>query len=200
MTINERIKIVKKALSLNQTDFGVPLGLKQGGVGNVETGRNSVTDRIIMLVCKSYNVDETWLREGGDDVNMFSDFDETGVSTFASEYDLDSLSRTILATYVGMHHKKREGINMFLRDISKEIMKDDIDTAHSGIMEMIGNISNFQGDDLEGSKSKLGTQTEAIFSELRSTSSIDVLANEPEEMIASKERSSASSGQKKKQA
>lgn len=166
MTINERFKRVRKALKLTQTEFGEAIGLKQSAVGNIEQGRNAVTDRTISLLCKSYNVDETWLRDGGDDDDMFSNYAEASIISFANEYNLDSLSQTILSTYVGMHHKKREAVNLFLREISLEVMRKDIENAETGVRDMINNISTLQREKSEQTKSILSDQTTILFSEL----------------------------------
>lgn len=36
--MNERIKLLRKALELNQTDFGARIGVKQGTVAAYESG------------------------------------------------------------------------------------------------------------------------------------------------------------------
>ena len=64
MTINERVKMVRKELGLNQTDFGKRIAIAQGYLTNVENGRRDVTEKTIRLICLEFNVSENWLRTG----------------------------------------------------------------------------------------------------------------------------------------
>ncbi|MDM8143741.1 helix-turn-helix domain-containing protein [Megamonas hypermegale] len=62
--IGKRIRLLRKSLGLNQTDFGKPLGLKQAIIGQYETGVRNITDRNIGMLCKTYNINKDWLLTG----------------------------------------------------------------------------------------------------------------------------------------
>ena len=62
--MKDRIKEVRKALKLNQTEFGARLGIKQTTVAGYETGAKNPMDSVILSICREYNVNETWLRTG----------------------------------------------------------------------------------------------------------------------------------------
>ena len=62
--MKERIKEVRKALKLNQTEFGARLGIKQTTVAGYETGAKNPMDSVILSICREYNVNEDWLRTG----------------------------------------------------------------------------------------------------------------------------------------
>ena len=62
--MNERIKQVRKALHLNQADFGARVGVKGNTVGNYELGLRSPSDAVIFSSCREFNVSEEWLRTG----------------------------------------------------------------------------------------------------------------------------------------
>lgn len=64
MEIGDRIKTVRKTLDYNQTDFGKKIGLKQSSLGQIETGIRAASDRVIKLICSTFNVDYIWLMEG----------------------------------------------------------------------------------------------------------------------------------------
>ena len=72
--MNERIIEIRKALNLSQTEFAENIGLKQGSLSDLETGRAKIVDRIIFLICSKYNVNEMWLRTG--EGKMFLEFDK----------------------------------------------------------------------------------------------------------------------------
>lgn len=64
MNIGDRVKIIRKSLDLNQTEFGSKIGLKQSSLGQIETGVRAVSDRVIKLICSTFNVDYFWLTTG----------------------------------------------------------------------------------------------------------------------------------------
>ncbi len=163
MTINERFKRVRKALKLTQSEFGKDIGLKQNSITQIEQGKNTVSDRTVMLLCKAFHVNEEWLREGGDDDFMFTRDFEASISALCNEYDLDDLSQVILTCYIRMHHKKRDGINLFLRELSLEVMRDDIEEVRTAIEQIIYKTSTFQRDKADSSKSRIVSETGILF-------------------------------------
>ena len=62
--MNERIKQVRKLKNLSQSAFGEPFGASRDMINNVENGRAAVSDMMIASICRTYNVDEVWLRTG----------------------------------------------------------------------------------------------------------------------------------------
>lgn len=62
--MNERIKRLRKALELNQTDFGARIGVKQGTVAAYESGARVPLDSVVVSICREFGVSESWLRSG----------------------------------------------------------------------------------------------------------------------------------------
>lgn len=62
--MNERIKELRKALGLTQQEFADKLGVKRGAIANYEIGRNEPIDAVVALICRQFDVNETWLRTG----------------------------------------------------------------------------------------------------------------------------------------
>lgn len=62
--MKDRIRDLRKALNLNQTEFGSILGLKQSTVTGYETGIRTPSDAIITSICREFGVNELWLRQG----------------------------------------------------------------------------------------------------------------------------------------
>lgn len=69
--MNTRLKELRKFLKLTQQEFGAKIGLSKASIGNIENGVINITDRNISLICSTYNVNETWFREG--DGEMFKE-------------------------------------------------------------------------------------------------------------------------------
>lgn len=62
--MNERIKELRKALGLTQQKFADAIGVRQNTVAQYEIGRNQPIDTVITLICREFNVNEEWLRNG----------------------------------------------------------------------------------------------------------------------------------------
>lgn len=60
----ERLREVRKALGLNQTEFAKSLGINQSSYSLIEVGRISMADRYIKTICALYGIDEEWLLTG----------------------------------------------------------------------------------------------------------------------------------------
>lgn len=90
--MNDRIKELRKAMSLSQEKFGELLGITKSGVSDIESGRRKVTDQhVIMLV--NNGVNEEWLRTGKGSMfipkskdeeiaEMFADIQKAGEDSF----------------------------------------------------------------------------------------------------------------------
>lgn len=79
--MKERIKEVRKALGLNQEDFGKVLGVTKSSISNIESGRFNATDTTVKLICREFDVNEEWLRNGTG--KMFDELDSDFISMSA---------------------------------------------------------------------------------------------------------------------
>lgn len=66
--MKDRIKELRKAAGLNQTDFGKRVGVSLSAVQKWESGENVVSDSVVLLLCREFGVNETWLRTGAGDM------------------------------------------------------------------------------------------------------------------------------------
>lgn len=70
--MKERIKKLRKALGLTQQEFADRLGISRGNIATYETRDGSPGNSVINLICREFNVSDTWLRTGeGGDTAMF---------------------------------------------------------------------------------------------------------------------------------
>ncbi len=81
MTINERVRAVRKSKEVNLTleKFGERIGLKNNSLSQIETGKNSLTEQNIKAICREFNVDYMWLTTG--EGEMFSESDDNLIET-----------------------------------------------------------------------------------------------------------------------
>ena len=71
--MGERIRKLRKHLKLSQAEFGQKIGLKPASISDLETGRTSITERNIKLICNQFNVDYIWLTSGNGDMFLQDD-------------------------------------------------------------------------------------------------------------------------------
>lgn len=71
--MNERLKKLRKTLDLTQQKFADTLGVKRNTVGQWECGINAITDQVITSICREFNVNEEWLRNGTGDMFLPTD-------------------------------------------------------------------------------------------------------------------------------
>ena len=62
--MQNRIKELRKALGLNQTEFGEKLGVTTSAISGYELGTIAPSNSIIKSICREFAVNETWLRTG----------------------------------------------------------------------------------------------------------------------------------------
>ena len=69
--MNSRIKAIRKEIKKNgkpisQEEFGYRLGVSRDVIANLERTTNPVapTEQMLKLICREFNVNETWLRTG----------------------------------------------------------------------------------------------------------------------------------------
>lgn len=64
MTIGERIKKMRRELNLTQQKFAEQIGTTQNGIASYEIGRREPSAAVLNNICKTFNVNEHWLRTG----------------------------------------------------------------------------------------------------------------------------------------
>lgn len=62
--MKNRVREIRRTLSLSQAEFAKSIAMGQTGVSMVENGTRELTDRQIITICAVFGVDEHWLRTG----------------------------------------------------------------------------------------------------------------------------------------
>jgi len=119
MTINERIREVRKRLKYTQTEFGKRISVAQGYLASIENGDKPVTEKIFKLVCSEFGVNETWLREGKGE--MFVSESDLIVLLGSTMDKLDDMDIRILTEYVKLSPEVRKIIKEFIRRVANEV-------------------------------------------------------------------------------
>lgn len=62
--VNTRIIELRKSLNLTQDEFAKKIGLSRNFIWMIEKGDRIPSDRTISDICRTFGVDEIWLRDG----------------------------------------------------------------------------------------------------------------------------------------
>lgn len=83
-TLIQRLKQLRKALKINQTNFAKQLGITQTAYSMIENGNNPLSDRYIKVICSAFNVNEHWLRTGEGDMFFSSPYEKEFTEVFSN--------------------------------------------------------------------------------------------------------------------
>lgn len=126
--MNERIKELRKALGLNQTEFGEKIGIKQGSVAGYESGVRTPLDSVILSMCREFNVNEKWLRTGEGEMFLPVPEEDEVASYVADLLEPDNpftdLIVEIMRTYSQLDSKSQEVLLEFSRKLIENIKKE----------------------------------------------------------------------------
>jgi transcriptional regulator with XRE-family HTH domain len=62
--MKERLRLIRNALKLNQSEFAKQIGLTQTSLSMIESGNSKLTEKHIKLICVIFDVNESWFRTG----------------------------------------------------------------------------------------------------------------------------------------
>lgn len=68
MTLGDRIKKARRSLELTQQKFAEQIGTTQNNIASYEIGRREPSASAINNICKTFNINEHWLRTGEGDM------------------------------------------------------------------------------------------------------------------------------------
>lgn len=89
--MNKRLKLLRKNLGLSQKSFADKLYISSDLVSACELGRRNLTERTVMNICNTFDVNEDWLKTGVGE--MFND----PTLGFDASDDVKSLAKKILS-------------------------------------------------------------------------------------------------------
>ena len=70
--MGERIRKLRKSLSLTLAEFGARIGIGASSLSAIETGKTNPAPSTLREICREFDVNDYWLRNGGDDADMFN--------------------------------------------------------------------------------------------------------------------------------
>lgn len=113
--MNNRIKKVRKVLDLTQQAFAEKIGLKQNSIALIESGKRNTSDQVVLSICREFNVNEEWLRNGTGE--MFKAAPSTALDALAEEYNYSHRDYVIVEKFSNLSRKDRDVILNFITEV-----------------------------------------------------------------------------------
>ena len=115
-TLNERIKKLRKGLDLTQQEFANRLGTTRNNIAGYEVGRRSPSEAVISLICKTFNVSETWLRTG--EGEMFVPSPNGVLDELAQKYGLSVRGKVIVEKFLDLKPDVQEAVASYIEEVA----------------------------------------------------------------------------------
>ena len=116
--MKERIKAIRKELNLTQTIFAEKIGSSQNVVANYEIGRRNPSASVINNICKTFGVNEEWLRTG--EGEMFLKTPDTLIEQLKEKYSMDDFETSIVEEYLNLPADKRAVFKEFIYKLASK--------------------------------------------------------------------------------
>lgn len=104
-SLGERIKELRMSVGLSQKEFGIRIGVSDTAVSKIERGERNPSEQTIISICREFDVNESWLKEGTG--NMFSNTSEDLFDQLANKYNLDEFDIKVIKRYVNFSKEQR---------------------------------------------------------------------------------------------
>jgi len=107
-SIGTRVKLIRQSRKMTQKEFSASLGIVQGFLCSVETGKKSPSDTLLIALQHLYGINPAWLQNGSGE--MCARMPEPASSTVAAAIplytappaSLDSISAELIREFISM--------------------------------------------------------------------------------------------------
>lgn len=126
--LQDRFKLLRKNLGLTQEEFGRKIGLKKNSISQIENGVNSLTEQLLLSICREFNVNEEWLRDGtGEMFNPMPEEDEIALyvgELLQPDNPFAGLIVEIMRAYSQLDSKSQDVLKEFSNKLMDNLKKE----------------------------------------------------------------------------
>lgn len=122
--MKDRLKKLRKALDLTQTEFAERIGTVQNTITGYESGRRNPSGPVISAICKEFNVNREWLVSGVGE--MFAPDAGNELEALAKKYGYSAAVAVLVEKLVSLPPERQAVVTDFLIEFASGIqsMKD----------------------------------------------------------------------------
>lgn len=118
--MKDRIKKIRRESDLTQQEFADRLKIGRNNIAGYETGKRSPSDAVISLICREFNVNESWLRTG--EGEMFAPAPNTEMEMLAKKYHLNDDMCLLVERIVSLKPELQTAVLDFIMDTATILM------------------------------------------------------------------------------
>lgn len=123
--MNDRLKKLRKALDLTQQEFADRIGSKRNTVATYEIGRNEPSSAVISLICREFDVNESWLRTG--EGEMFLPKPTAALDALAVEHSLSNSDYILVEKFLALKPETRKAMMDYMKEVVAAISSMEVD-------------------------------------------------------------------------
>lgn len=114
--MKNRIKKIRNDFNLTQTEFGERIGVKGNTITNYENGLRNPSDAVLLSICREFNVNEDWIRNGNEPVYKKGDGYFSELLSKLEDSD-DDFIKSLITVYMELDEDSKKA----LRKISEKM-------------------------------------------------------------------------------
>jgi transcriptional regulator with XRE-family HTH domain len=114
--LKERLKKLRKELDLTQQEFADRIGISRGNIATYETRDGSPGSSVINLICREFNVSETWLRTG--EGEMFLPSPNGVLDELVQKYGLSTRGKVIVEKFLDLNPDVQEAVAVYIEEVA----------------------------------------------------------------------------------
>lgn len=120
--ITPRVKILRQALGMSQTDFGAKIGVTRGVINNLDRGLTDLQDPLLSLICSVFNARREWLESGEGEMFEPQDaeapfYDAMGIIT---NDEPDSFRKRFVIALAELDDAGLDAMEQFIRSLIRD--------------------------------------------------------------------------------
>jgi transcriptional regulator with XRE-family HTH domain len=127
ISLNERVKLIRKTLKLKQDEFGNRLGVTKASISRLEAGINNLTDQMVKSICREFDVNENWLRNGSGDMfqQLLPEDEYVKAAAEISKDDDEKIIQQVINEYWKLNPEAKKHIKEYIFNIANSIKKEE---------------------------------------------------------------------------
>lgn len=118
--MNERLKELRKSLGLTMEEFGKRLGVTKAAISRLENGDRNVTEQMIVSICREFNINEEWLRNGTEPMYLPK---SAKLSSYVSEIVTgnDDFIKDLIEVYMELDQTSKDALKKIANNMAEKI-------------------------------------------------------------------------------
>ena len=113
--VGQRLNELIAELNISMAEFARRIGVSRSTISKIANGTNQLTDQMHFIICKTFNVNDYWLRDGIGD--MFLSVPDTVIDELAIEYNLNDFWKKTLQKFLNMNDDEKDAFESYLKKL-----------------------------------------------------------------------------------